>query len=108
VKKLKFHEREWLNHLESLILDNLSNPNFTIAQLAKDLFLSSASLNRKIHHICECSPGDYVRKIKLEKANELLTSNQSTNLSRVAKKLGYSNSSYFSRIYHRSYNHAIE
>jgi len=108
VKKLKFHEKEWLNNLEELILDNLNNSNFTIAQLANALYLSSASLNRKVNHICNCSPGDYVRKIKLEKAKELLETSRNMNLSKVGKKLGYSNSTYFSRMYQQSYDSTIE
>jgi len=107
MKKLKFHEKEWLNRLEELIIDNLDNSNYTIARLAQELFLSSASLNRKVNYICNCSPGDYVRKIKLEKARELFETNQSTNLSKVAKKIGYSNPTYFSKIYRQSYNDTV-
>jgi len=103
MKKLKFHEKEWLNNFETLILENLDNSNFTIARLAQMLFLSSASLNRKVNRICNCSPGDYVRKIKLEKAKELLETNQNMNLSRVGQKLGYSNSTYFSKMLRQSY-----
>jgi len=108
MKELKFHEKEWLRSLKELIVHNLDDPNFTIAQLARKLYLSSASLNRKVNYICDCSPGDYVRKIKLEKAKELLETNQNSNLGRVAKKLGYSNTTYFSKIYQQSYPSPME
>jgi len=88
MNKLKFHEQIWLNDLNELIISHLKDPNFTIAQLAQKLYLSSASLNRKVNHICGCSPGDYVRKIKIEKAKELLETNENTNFSSIAKKLG--------------------
>lgn len=103
MKELKYHEKEWLDSLEKLIYSNLDNPNLTIAELARGLYLSPASLNRKVNQICDCSPADYIRKMRLEKAKELLEANDKLSLIKVAKKVGYSNPTYFSKIYYQFY-----
>lgn len=103
MKELKFYEKEWLDSLDKIINRNLDNPNLTITQLARELYISSASLNRKVNQICDCSPADYIRKMRLEKAKELLESNEELSLVKVAKKVGYANPAYFSKIYYQFY-----
>lgn len=66
--------------------------------LASECALSLRSLQRIFKEELDMSPGNFVVLIKMERAAELLRSGQ-CNVSEAGWRLGFSDSSYFSRVF---------
>lgn len=90
----------------TLLLDfaeqNLSNGNYTIDNLCKDIGVSRAQLYRRITSLTGRAPNDLLRDLRMEKAASLLK-RRAGNISEVALEVGYNNPSYFSKCFADKY-----
>ena len=84
---------------ESLLYDNLHDPFFSNESAALQLGISTRSLYRKVREASGLSPNHYLRKLRLDRAEELLRSGQYTTVKEVALRVGYLKVSYFSDQY---------
>ena len=88
----------WVKELKETIQDGIDT-NITLKQLSKDLDINPAYLSREFSkHFNDLSFGDYIRKLRIEKAIEYL--NTSTySLTKIAYLTGFSDQSHFTRIF---------
>ena len=88
----------WVKELKETIQDGIDT-NITLKQLSKDLDINPAYLSREFSkHFNDLSFGDYIRKLRIEKAIEYL--NASTySLTKIAYLTGFSDQSHFTRIF---------
>ena len=91
-------DNKFLNKLTLYIEDNLSSENLDINSMALYMNVSMSSLYRKLKSLTGISANDYVRKIKLRKAAEMLASGE-FNVSETAWNIGISSFSYFRQIF---------
>ena len=91
-------DNKFLNKLTLYIEDNLSSENLDINNMASYMNVSVSSLYRKLKSLTGISANDYVRKIKLRKAAEMLASGE-FNVSETAWNIGISSFSYFRQIF---------
>ena len=91
--KLTFKEQ-----LKTEILTQITQPNFSIDNIAKALALSRRSLNRKCQQELQQSIGNYITEIRMQSAFQLLKE-QNHNVSEVAYATGYESLAYFSRTF---------
>ena len=87
---------DFLIKLNGIVASNMNNADFGLPQLCKAMGFSRAQIYRKIKELTDQSPAVYVRKLKLQKARELLK-NTNLNISEVAYEVGFKDLSYFSR-----------
>ena len=92
----------FLEKLMAILHKNLDDSNFTVDVLCEKIGMSRSSLYHKIKEISGQAPADFIRKFRLEKAKELLTSRQFT-ISEVAYKTGFSDVKYFRTIFKKQY-----
>ncbi len=70
------------------------NGSFTIQDLCKIANMSRSTLLKQFAALCNCSPANYLNRIRIEKASELLrTTNYS--IARIAQDCGFYDSSHF-------------
>src|SRR5215470_18796636 len=88
----------WAKELKEIIQDQIDT-SVTLKQLSKDLDINPAYLSREFSkYFDDLSFGDYIRKLRIEKAIEYLnTSNYS--LTKIAYLTGFSDQSHFTRIF---------
>jgi len=88
----------WAKELKEIIQDQIDT-NITLKQLSKDLDINPAYLSREFSkYFNDLSFGDYIRKLRIEKAIEYL--NTSTySLTKIAYLTGFSDQSHFTRIF---------
>ena len=88
----------WAKELKEIIQDQIDT-NITLKQLSKDLDINPAYLSREFSkHFNDLSFGDYIRKLRIERAIEYL--NTSTySLTKIAYLTGFSDQSHFTRIF---------
>lgn len=89
---------EFIKKLNDLILDNLTNPDFSIDSLAQEFFMSRSSFHKRIKGITGETPNDYIRIIRLSKSAELLASGK-YQIVEVCYMVGFNTPSYFSKCF---------
>lgn len=91
-------DRTFAQRLNEIIEDNLSNERFGVSELAREMNMSRSNLHRRIKSVSGISVSQYLRKIRLNKAFELLKE-ESLTISEVAYKVGFGSPNYFSKCF---------
>lgn len=97
-------EKAFLDQLINIIEQNLDQENYTVNQLATDIGLSRSQLHRKLVALTNQTPSQFMRKLKLQHAKQMLMDNTGT-ISEVAFACGFSSLSYFSRCFTEQFGH---
>jgi AraC-like DNA-binding protein len=88
----------WARELKEIIQDQIDT-NITLKQISKDLDINPAYLSREFSkYFNDLSFGEYIRKIRIEKAIEYLNSS-GYSLTKIAYLTGFSDQSHFTRIF---------
>ena len=95
-------EKSFIENAVKVVENRLDNPEYSIEDFAKDLFLSRTHLYKKVKSITGQNPSQFVRNIRLEHAARLLKTN-GDNISRVAYDVGFNNLSYFTKCFKDKY-----
>ncbi len=90
-------QSSYLDKMRSFIESHLEDDNFSIAMITRAFNMSRSQLYRKIHSLTGLSIVEFIRKIRIKKAIELLQTRE-YSVSEVAYKVGCS-ASYFSRLF---------
>jgi len=88
-----------------MILENLSNEQFGVSELAEAMNMSRSSLLRNIKKQTQLSASQFIRKVRLEKSMELLN-NTSLTVSEVSYQVGFGSTSYFIKCFREQYGHS--
>ncbi|MBS1772056.1 MAG: AraC family transcriptional regulator [Bacteroidetes bacterium] len=88
--------KNWLIELAKTVLENVDNENLTVIQLAEKLCVSPSSLNRSLKKTLSMTPRDFIKKLRLLYACELL-SNKIGSISDVAYRAGFFDPAHLSR-----------
>ena len=75
---------------------NLSNTEYSVEEMSRDMCMSRANLYRKIHSITGLSPNELIKNIRLKKAAELLKESQ-LSIVEVADSVGFNTPNYFTK-----------
>jgi signal transduction histidine kinase/DNA-binding response OmpR family regulator len=93
----------FLQKIIRFIHANLENPNLSVNDLCNETHLSHTQLYRKTKALTGKPPVHFIRKIRLQKAMELLKTSE-MNVSEVAYKVGFNDPNYFSRIFQQEFD----
>lgn len=102
---LNFREEQaFLNRLTEIVEANLKNEQFGVSELAREFGKSRSYIHRRLKSISNESVSQFIRRIRLEKALELLRENDVT-VAEIAYEVGFSSPAYFSRCFHEHYGY---
>ena len=96
-------DREFIRELNQVIEENFSDPDFNVEQLARKLYVSKATLYRKVKSLMGTSPCDLVRSFRLNRAVQLLESRFGSVLD-VALEVGFNNRIYFTKCFKEKFH----
>ncbi len=96
-------DQKLLNSVNSIIEKNLSNPEFGMNSLARELGLSRSSLFTKFKALTGKTPNEYVMTYKLRLAVEWLENEPDVQVADISYKLGFSSPRYFTRCFKEQY-----
>ncbi|MFV8343698.1 chromate resistance protein ChrB domain-containing protein [Flavobacterium sp. XS2P39] len=93
----------WVNDLKEMIQDQIDTQfTFDLKKISNDLELNPSYLSREFSKYFEdLNFGDYVRKLRIEKAITLIQ-NSTYSLTEIAYMTGFSDQSHFTRIFKQS------
>lgn len=95
-------DNDFLKKIIEIINLNIEDTDFNAAQLAKALGINERQLYRKMKAISGNTVHEFVTKVRMNKAEELLK-NSDLNISQIGYKVGYSEPSNFSRTFSKHF-----
>ncbi|WP_273277586.1 two-component regulator propeller domain-containing protein [Maribacter polysiphoniae] len=81
---------------------NMTNPDFTVEDLAKNLFLSRTHLHRKLKSLTDQSATEFIRSIRLKQAIKLMKKGD-VNVGEIGYAVGFNSHNYFSKAFKKQY-----
>ena len=101
-KSVKSPDEKLLANIMKAINDHLDDENLTMDMIASEVGLSRVHLNRKMKDLTGQTPHDFIRKVRLKKAAELLAGGK-MNVSEVTYTCGFSSPTSFSALFKKFY-----
>jgi YesN/AraC family two-component response regulator len=95
-------DEEFIAKMNHLIEVNIASDKIDIGYLSDNLNISSSTLYRKMKALTGLSTNEYVRKIKMKTAEQLLLQGRYT-ISEIAFKVGMNTLSYFRQCFKEEY-----
>lgn len=95
---VKSTEQIFLQKILTAIEINMSEENFGVEELAKELYMSRSQLHRKLVALTGQSPSELLKNTRLLRAKELLQK-KSASPSEVAFQVGFNSHAYFSKCF---------
>ncbi len=99
-----FIGEHFIDKAEALIVDNLSNEQFGVSELAGAMNMSRSSLLRKIKKHTKLSASQFIRQVRLQKGMELLKETSLT-VSEISYQVGFGSTSYFIKCFREHYGY---
>jgi AraC-like DNA-binding protein len=95
-------DEKFLIKVKETIIKCISDEQLSVESLAEEIGLSRSQLLRKITALTGVSVNELIRTFRLQKAAQLLGQNWAP-VSQVAYEVGFSNLSYFSKVFKEQY-----
>lgn len=99
--KVNIRDKKLLESINGKILEHLSEENYSIEHLTKDLSVSRTLLHTKLKSLVGLSATEYINRVKLKEGLRLLE--EGNNISEVSYITGFASPSYFSRCFKKVY-----
>jgi AraC family transcriptional regulator len=84
------------------LLHDRYDENITLQEIALEINIHPVYLCQQFPIYFHCTFGDYIRKIKIEKAVELMLRSPNLSLTRIAYACGFSDQSHFIRVFKKN------
>jgi DNA-binding response OmpR family regulator/two-component sensor histidine kinase len=101
--ELESNEERLLQKAMKVVEENISNPEFNVNIMSREVGVSRAALYRKLKALTNLSVNVFVRNIRLKRAAQLLEQNK-VSISEVAYLVGYNDVQYFRKCFTKQYN----
>jgi len=96
-------DQQFLNTVKKVIQAELSDENFSVAELSERVNQSRSNLHRRLTKLTGETPSALIRRIRLELGAQLLAQNAGT-VSEIAYSIGFKNVAHFSRVFRDHYD----
>lgn len=96
-------DNEFYSRFLNLVNNDISNPDLNIDNIASKLGIGRSQFYRKIKSLTNYSPVELLRKIRMNKAREMLTTSEKS-ISEIAYEVGFSSPAYFTRVYREMFD----
>lgn len=95
-------QKVFINKLTSIIDKNISNENFSVTVLCREIGMSRTQLHRKIKSVTNQSTTEFIRNYKLQLAAELLKKDTG-NIAEISNEVGFNSQAYFTKLFQELY-----
>ncbi|MFL9831608.1 two-component regulator propeller domain-containing protein [Flavobacterium sp. ST-87] len=91
-------DEHFLDKATKVVVDNVSNIDFTLDDLLGSLGMGRSQFYRKINSLTGQNPSNFIRTIRLKYASEMLLTNQ-YSIKEVALNCGFNSTAYFTKTF---------
>ena len=95
-------DQRFLQKAMEIVDRHMSDEGFGIDDFSREIGLSRTQLHRKLVALTDCSARDFVRRLRLERASDLLHMNTG-NISEVAYQVGFRDPSHFAKCFRKQF-----
>jgi AraC-like DNA-binding protein/TolB-like protein len=97
-----FNAEEFLERLTEITKANLTNSQFGVSELAREMGMSRSNLHLRVKKLTKTSVSQFINQVRLEKAMEILQQGSLT-ISETAFDCGFQSVSYFIKCFREYY-----
>lgn len=101
-KSITSADQKFLAKVVNIIDENIPDTSFGVEVLAEKIAVSHSLLYKKINSLTGTSAAELIKKLRLNKAAELIESNTG-NISEIALEVGFNNPSHFAECFHKQF-----
>jgi signal transduction histidine kinase/DNA-binding response OmpR family regulator len=91
-------DKNFIEKLDEVIEKNIEDESLNISHIAFELNMSHSTLYRKIKALTDLTANEYIRKVRIKVAEQLLITNQ-FSITEIMYKIGINSSSYFRKCF---------
>jgi signal transduction histidine kinase/DNA-binding response OmpR family regulator len=95
-------DEKFLMKIMDVIEAHLSDPDFRVEYLSKEVAISRAHLHRKLQALTDLSPVEFIRLMRMKRAAKLLEHHVG-NISEIAYEVGFKNPAYFAECFRKQF-----
>jgi signal transduction histidine kinase/DNA-binding response OmpR family regulator len=95
----------FLSRVLAVIEERMSDPDFDVERLGREVGLSRSQLHRKLRALTHQPPTLLIRSIRLQRAAELLKQDAGS-VAEVAYRVGFSSQAYFAKCFREQFGYA--
>src|SRR3990170_2672292 len=92
----------FLEKLKKQVAENLTNDQYSVEELAKNIGMSRSQLHRKLSTTTGQSVSQFIREYRLQRGMELLKKGELT-AAEVADRIGFGSATYFNKCFNEYY-----
>lgn len=94
---------QFIYHAMEIVEKNISNPDFSVEDMSRHMFMSRVTLYKKLLALTGKTPVEFIRSFRLKRAAQLLEKSQMT-ISEVAYEVGFNSPKSFSKYFKTEFN----
>lgn len=91
-------DEKFLQQALELVEKHMDNPEFSVEDFSRDMFMNRVTLYRKIHSLTGKSPLEFIRSIRLKRAARLLDKS-GMSVAEIAYEVGFNNPKIFTKFF---------
>jgi AraC-like DNA-binding protein len=91
-------DEKLINKAIEVVEANISNPDFSVAELSQELGMSRVNLYKKLKSLTGHTPIEFIRTFRIKRAAQLLAQSQ-MGVSEAAYQVGFNDPRYFTRYF---------
>lgn len=91
-------DEAFLDKTTKIVMDNISDPDFSLEDIIKELGIGRSQFYRKISSITGQNPSNFIRTIRLKYASELLLTKK-YSVKELTHMCGFNSSAYFTKTF---------
>lgn len=98
VAKIKPEDAKFMEKLETVVVNELANPELNVEFIASEIGVSRSHLHRRLREIANISPSTFIKQARMRHAAILLTEKR-LSVSETAYATGFNSLSHFSTVF---------
>lgn len=102
-KVVKKEDKDLITNVTDIIYRNIGSDTLSIDMISNEVAMSKMSLYRKLKDLLDMTPTEYIRHIRLEKAENLLKTTNKT-VQEIMFECGFNSKTYFYREFAKMYH----
>jgi len=99
-------DQVFIDTLNDLIMNNIEDSQFNVAQLASLMQMSKRNIHYKTKSFLGFTPSKYINEIRLLIAEQLLKNKSYNTIAEVCYKVGFQKPTYFSQLFKKRFGKA--
>jgi len=100
--EIENEDEKFLKKALDIVEARLQDPEFSVEVFSQEIGLSRVHLYRKLHALIDESPGDFIKRIRLKRAAQLLARSKK-NVSEICYEVGFKDPVYFAKCFKKAF-----